>query len=408
MTCHEFEKKINLYLDNLLDEEEAAQVKAHMEDCPGCKQLYQQLSKVIASLRSMEAAPLPEGFDEALHAKLAAASPRRTPWKRASLWGGIAAAMVVLVSGLWGMGLNAPAPNSQMAKDGSAYLTTTAAANLAPESVTTDNVEPMGLAAQQSGVDMEATADRSLEEAGTSQAEVTQDKLVYTASVSLQSYSFDEDCAALRAKVEELGGYVDFSSVEGLPFSKSEGDGREGNIQIRVPQQQYEALLEYLNQLGEVTSSEESVANLTSQYTETQIRTENLKTQINRLQELMGQAENIEDIIALEGQLSSVTSELEYLETQLKQMDQQVAYSTVSVTLTEMPTSSDPAPASGRSFGQRMADALRQGWNGFTSGVQEWALGVGRALPVIIIWVLVIAAVWGIIAAIVAHRRKKK
>ena len=103
-----------------------------------------------------------------------------------------------------------------------------------------------------------------------------------------------------------------------------------------------------------------------------------------------------------------MTSELEYLEAQLKQMDQQVAYSTVSVTVTEMPTASDPVPASGRGFGQRMADALRQGWNGFASGVQEWALGVVRMLPVIVIWILVIAAIAGIIAAIISRRRKKQ
>lgn len=193
-----------------------------------------------------------------------------------------------------------------------------------------------------------------------------------------------------------------------MPFTQSEGDGRQGNLQIRVPQEQYKALLAYVSQLGEVTSSEESVSNITQQYTETQIRTDSLKTQIARLQELMGQAENIEDIIALESQLSSVTSELEYLEAQLKQMDQQVAYSTVSVTVTEMPTASDPVPASGRGFGQRMADALRQGWNGFASGVQEWALGVVRMLPVIVIWILVIAAIAGIIAAIISRRRKKQ
>ena len=408
MTCHEFEEKINPYLDHLLDPEEAGQVEAHMEACPDCKRLYQQLSKVIASLRSLEDEPLPEDFEEALHEKLAAGTVQRPRWKRVSLWGGVAAALVVLVSGLWGMGLSGEVTDDARAKDGSAHMMMAVpAADIAPE--TGDQMEAMGLASQESVDDVDVQADYAArEETGASQPAVSQDKLIYMATVSLRSYSFDHDYAALRAKTEELGGYVDLSSVEGLPFTQSECDGRRGNLQIRVPQEQYKALLAYVNQLGEVTSSEESVSNITQQYTETQIRTDSLKTQIARLQELMGQAENIEDIIALESRLSSVTSELEYLEAQLKQMDQQVAYSTVSVTVTEMPTASDPVPASGRGFGQRMADALRQGWNGFASGVQEWALGVVRMLPVIVIWILVIAAIAGIIAAIISRRRKKQ
>lgn len=214
---------------------------------------------------------------------------------------------------------------------GCAAGTTAAAAtaDIAPEAA--DQMKAMGLASQESVDDVDVQADYAArEEMGASQPAVSQDKLIYMATVSLRSYSFDHDYEALRAKAEELGGYVDVSSVEGLPFKQSEGDGRQGNLQIRVPQEQYKALLAYVSQLGEVTSSEESVSNITQQYTETQIRTDSLKTQIARLQELMGQAENIEDIIALESQLSSVTSELEYLEAQLKQMDQQVAYSTVS------------------------------------------------------------------------------
>lgn len=409
MTCHEFEKQINPYLDHLLNAEEAGQVEAHMEACPDCKRLYQQLSKVIDVLRNLEEEPLPEGFEEALHEKLEAKVPQRSRWKRVSLWGGVAAALVVLVSGLWGMGLSGGAADGTTAENEAARATTAAAvtADIAPE--TSDQLKAMGLASRESVDDVDAQADyAALEEAGASQPAASQDKLIYTATVSLRSYSFDEDYTALRAKAAELGGYVDVSSVEGLPFTQSEGDGRQGQLQIRVPQEQYQALLAYVSQLGEVTSSEESVSNITQQYTETQIRAESLKTQIARLQELMGQAENIEDIIALESQLSSVTSELEYFETQLKQMDQQVAYSTVSVTVTEMPTASDPVPVSGRGFGQRMADALRQGWNGFASGVQEWALGVVRALPVIVIWILVIAAIAGIIAAIASRRRKKQ
>ena len=410
MTCHEFEEKINLYLDDLLDAEEAGQVKAHMEACPTCRRLYRQLSEVIASLHNLEEAPLPEGFEVSLHAKLAAEAPKRRPWKRVSLWTGIAAAMVVLISGLWGMGLGGTAPDSLAAEDQNAYATTTAASEeLVPEAATADNMKAMGLASDPNLEDMDPVADRAtMEVAGAPQQTASQDKLVYTASVSLQSYDFDSDYAALRAKAEELGGYVDVSSVEGLPFTQSEGSGRRGNMQIRVPQAQYETLLAYVNQLGEVTSSEESVANITQQYTETQIRADNLKAQIARLQELVSQAENIEDLIALESQLSSVTSDLESLETQLQHMDQQVAYSTVSVAVTEMPTASDPAPSSGRSFGQRMADALRQGWNRFQSGLQEWALGVVRALPVIVVWMLVIAAIAGIAAGVVHHRRKKK
>ncbi len=81
-------------LDDLLDERltpvRAERLSAHLHGCAACAEQWQALRDLRAALRQMPAEPLPEGFGERLHRKLAAAAatpaPRRPrPWGRIAL-----------------------------------------------------------------------------------------------------------------------------------------------------------------------------------------------------------------------------------------------------------------------------------------------------------------------------------
>jgi len=406
MTCHEFEEQVNLYIDGLLDEEAARRVEEHMAACPDCKRMHEQLTQVVEALGSLEDLPLPDGFEEALAQKLTPAPKKRSLWRHPGLWTGVAAALMVMVVGLAGMGGQARRMSyANTSADGAAgaveMFTMAETKAAAMNSFEMMDME-MSMEAEEEGpISAGNGAVRSLEKP----AAELEEKLVYTADVQMRSYSFDEDYDALKAKVQALNGYVDRNYVEGLPYSQSGGNGRYGNLQLRVPQQSYSELMEWLKELGEVTSTQETVSNITLQYSETKIRMENLEKQITRLQELLEQAESIEDIIALESKLTDVTGELEYVTGQLNGMDHDVSYSTVNVSLQEMRTAADPLPTQQRSFGQRMADAFGEGWLNFVNGMEGFALNVVMAIPTLVILAVLIAVVVVIIKVI---RKKKK
>jgi prefoldin subunit 5 len=236
----------------------------------------------------------------------------------------------------------------------------------------------------------------------------TTDKLIYTADVALRSYQFDQDYAAILSRIDEAKGYAGSTSVQGLPFSQNEGTGRIGSIEANIPQEQYQSFIEWLSTMGEITSNNQQVTNVSQQYTQVQIRIDSLQKQITRLQELIGKAENVADLIQLETQLSSVTTELEYMQSQMDSLDMQISYSTVNVTLTEMESAQTQAPSSERTFGQRMKDALAQGWKRFTGSLQSWSLGFIKALPYFVLWLVVLAVAIGIVMLVIHTRRRRK
>lgn len=66
MTCRTTERKISLWLDELLEAAEARQLGAHLEACPDCALRAHQLRNLKSALRTMPPAPAPEELTTAL------------------------------------------------------------------------------------------------------------------------------------------------------------------------------------------------------------------------------------------------------------------------------------------------------------------------------------------------------
>ena len=62
--------------------------------------------------------------------------------------------------------------------------------------------------------------------------------------------------------------------------------------------------------------------------------------------------------------------EIESIERNLRNYDMQIKYSTVNLDLREVEVYTPTVPVR-RTFGQKLADSLSDGWNGFTRGIRE-------------------------------------
>ncbi|KTG10074.1 hypothetical protein AUR64_10770 [Haloprofundus marisrubri] len=137
----------------------------------------------------------------------------------------------------------------------------------------------------------------------------------------------------LTAAVEARGGYVSDTSVE------NRGDGNQtwsnGRIVLRVPQENYSALLEDAREEGTVEFEQTGTQDVTGQVVDLEARLENLRAERDRLRELYQQANETEDVLAVQRELSDVQSEIERIEAQLQTLEQRVAFSTLTVHLEE-------------------------------------------------------------------------
>lgn len=163
------------------------------------------------------------------------------------------------------------------------------------------------------------------------------EKIIYTAYAELETTDFDGSIQAVSTLLEAYNGFIESSTVTG---SNLQNSGyfpyRCASYTLRFPRESYTAVTSDLSQIGNVTYLSSDAANITVQYTDTDSRLTAYKTEETRLLEILGQAETVEDMIAVESHLSDIRYEMEQLTTQLKNWDNQISYSTVSLSIQEV------------------------------------------------------------------------
>ena len=208
-------------------------------------------------------------------------------------------------------------------------------------------------------------------------------KMIYTARMEVETTGFDAADADLRTLVEVLGGYFEQAAVHNY------GSGyRSGDYTVRIPADQFQAFLDRVGTICHVTYKEEGSENVSEAYYDAESRLVTQQTKLERLQALLAQAENMEDIITIESAISDTELEIEQLTGTLRHYDSLVDFSTVYITLQEVyQLSNVEEPAT--TFGSRMSTAFASGWRGFVSALE----GLAVALAYGWVWLLLLAVI---------------
>ena len=217
------------------------------------------------------------------------------------------------------------------------------------------------------------------------------EKLIYSASATVETNEFDRTIEKLSALVEQYGGFVESSSINGSNYytqSRGYSSERYASYVIRVPSGKFSALMGSLSTLGNVPYSHTYTENITAQYYDTDARLTAYQTQEARLLEMMEAAETVEDLIAIEEKLTELRYQIESLQSTLKNWDRQVAYSTLDLEVQEV---IEYTPESRMSYGQELALALTNGLRRTGEFFKDLLLAIVGALPVLVILAVVLA-----------------
>ena len=245
--------------------------------------------------------------------------------------------------------------------------------------------------ALESGAD-NGTAVYSEDDAAAAAHSTDHAKIIYTANLSLESKDYDTARAALDAALNDAGGYLESSSEY-----SDVGSSRSVNLTFRVPEENYQSFLDAVAQAGNVTYKSQQADDVTTQYMDVETRLANLEAQRTRLQELQAQADNLSDLLQIETSLTDVQSQIESWQSQLDWYSNQVQQCTVYVNLNEV---QNYTPTD-ESFLGSVGAAFAQGWSNFVNGLQQLAVWLTGAWPV----VLVVAAA---AAGFAVWRKKRK
>ena len=204
---------------------------------------------------------------------------------------------------------------------------------------------------------------------------------------------YDTARAALDAALNDAGGYLESSSEY-----SDVGSSRSVNLTFRVPEENYQSFLDAVAQAGNVTYKSQQADDVTTQYMDVETRLANLEAQRTRLQELQAQADNLSDLLQIETSLTDVQSQIESWQSQLDWYSNQVQQCTVYVNLSEV---QNYTPTD-ESFLGSVGVAFAQGWSNFVNGLQQLAVWLAGAWPVVLVVAAAAAgfAVW--------HKKRRK
>ncbi len=268
-----------------------------------------------------------------------------------------------------------------------------------PPDVSTDQTEAaMDRAVEE---DVAAAGGGSAGEAGSLPIDVAaqlpgiEQRVIQTAMLALTvpGGQFDETIDRARSVTSALGGFVTSSSA-----SQDVGEQLvRGSLVVRVPQHRYADAMEALGGLGTVRGREESGQDVTLQYVDLEARERHLASVERQLLGFLDETTTVADALVVQQQLNDVQLQLEQVRGELRYLDGQTSYATISLDVAER--GAPPAGGGGDGWG------IRDAWSAAAGGLEAIAGGLLIALvtagPILLV-LGALAAGWRL------HSRRRK
>lgn len=242
---------------------------------------------------------------------------------------------------------------------------------------------------------------------GTGNPAVVQDtsrKLIRNVELEVETEAFDELLRTIENKTSAADGYIEASyTYNGSSYYGHEN--RNANLTLRIPA---EKLDEFLFQVGEVSniiSRNENITDVTLQYVDMESHKNALKTEQERLLDLLKQAESVEDIITIESRLSEVRYQLESMESQLRTMDNKVSYSTVYLYINEV---ARLTPVQEQTAWEKIQTGFANSLYHIDEGFKNFGISFAINLPYLIVWTVILGIAGLLIYLILRKRARRK
>ncbi len=175
------------------------------------------------------------------------------------------------------------------------------------------------------------------------------EKLIYRCNINMETINFDKTIAAFKENIDQAGGFVEREDYtnngvgSSLPediyedyerFNHAAAE-RHYSATIRIPSEKYNSFVDSTGKIGNVTSKDSNVTNVTTEYVDLQTEKNIYEAQQKRL---IKQLENANDKLALqiETKLTDVQVHIAKLNNRLNSIDADVAYSTIVIEIEEV------------------------------------------------------------------------
>lgn len=212
--------------------------------------------------------------------------------------------------------------------------------------------------------------------AATTPTVATDRQIIRTGYMAMQVDDVTKSAFDVHALIKKRNGLISSEDTQ------SSGDMTYSNITAQIPAADLDAFIADVSALGTVMSINVNAQDVTSQVVDLDARIKALQTSITRLTQLLAEASRIEDLLAIETQLAQRQAELDALTAQRTYLADQVALSTITVSLSPVTQVVDVnAPG--------FLSGLQSGWAAFLSLVMVAVTAVGFFLPFLVVLAII-------------------
>jgi hypothetical protein len=194
---------------------------------------------------------------------------------------------------------------------------------------------------------------------------------------------FDDAVGDLTFIAEENGGFILSSSTE---------LERTGTFVLRIPAARFDRAIGQIRELGEVRFQRIEGDDVTAEFIDNQARLRILQARKALLFDLSQQADTTDEILRLTGLLEDVQLRIEQLQGQLRFLNDQVAESTLRVSIHER--NAPKARTETEVDNPDLGSSFDLGVQGFLRIVGAVIVGLGYLIPITAIAAIVWMAVW--------------
>ncbi|WP_324679139.1 DUF4349 domain-containing protein [Hymenobacter sp. GOD-10R] len=195
----------------------------------------------------------------------------------------------------------------------------------------------------------EETTPNALPDAGLNR------QLVYNAELDLKVKDLPRAISRVDSLVQANRGWTQTATQ-----TRTDDEWRQETT-IRVRPAQVMALLSRLSTLGTVERKSLTSEDVTAEHADVTARLRNKRLLEQRYLALLQQAHKVSDVLEVEAKVGAVREEIEAVESRLKVLNDEVAFSTITLKLYQPLVLSAPdAPVI--SFGSRLLEAVYGGW----------------------------------------------
>lgn len=165
-----------------------------------------------------------------------------------------------------------------------------------------------------------------------SQAQAQERLIIRTGNLTVVVEDAEASLRQITSLANSLGGWVVSSNA--YQYTSSPTASLRGSLTVRVPAEQFDATMAQIKSMAvEVQSETTSGQDVTEEYVDLSSRLQNLEVTAARVRSFLADADDVEDALAVNAELSRLEGEIERTKGRMQYLSQSAAFSTISVDL---------------------------------------------------------------------------